>query len=53
VDPHLGSQELVAVAVVAVGVGVERVGDRTAVRDLGHRGEHLRGQQQVEEGVDE
>ena len=45
--------ELVAVAVVTVGVGVDDGFDRRARRPLGERLEHLRRQHEVEQRVDE
>ena len=45
--------ELVAVAVVAVGVGVDQRGDRGGVGDRRHRLEHPPGEAQVEQRVDE
>jgi hypothetical protein len=53
VDLRARREQLVAEAVVAVAVGVQRGADRPAVGDTPHRVEHVAGEREVEERVDE
>lgn len=46
-------EQLVAVAVIAIGMGVEQGGDRRSCGERSHRVEHLLGELQVEQRVDQ